>query len=316
MTSSSWDEVMATVRKDDVGKWDTEEPAECLSMGDEGDLVVRDGRSSRSLSLSEHAFTQLCGKLEVPSRYLRRLPDRIRAQCVNYELLRARIDSRSFLVRCKGESVRAILSARYTSVDNFHLLETVERLARGYDHQVHSFHLGETGMWLKIVFNDLGVEDPSSTSTALKLGLVIGNSEVGCRAVTIEPLVYRLACLNDAIIRQEGLLNQRHVGIGAHEIDTNVAKAVDKALKVGDTALEKFLGAHERQIENPVEVIKKLSENRGLSRANTDSVLMAFEAEPQNTQLGVVNAFTRAAKDMDEEASIDFERFAGSLLAA
>ena len=67
---------------------------------------------------------------------------------------------------------------------------------------------------------------------------------------------------------------------------------------------------------NPLEVIRKLAEDRQLSQKFTDQVVSGYLAEPEATRFGVINAFTRAAQGLAPIQLVEMERFAGTLLEA
>lgn len=312
--ATSWEQVMTLVHQDDCGKWDNEVDADKLRMGEGGDLVLGNSGPTRAARLSDFALSQLCAKLELPARYLKRIPSELRARCVNHDLAAAASNGRRFLIRGKGEMVRAVLSHMYSRVNNIEFLEIFEQLGRNIQHRVRSFSLNETGMWLKVTLDALQAKDPSNSSSELKLGLVIGNSETGCRAVTIEPFVFRKLCTNDAVVAREEALDVRHIHLKRRELKSRIAESMNFALKAGDEALEAFLRAYEEPVEDPAALIKRLAEKRCLSAVQTDHIQLAYQVEPLPTKFGVVNALTRAAQSLEADDRIELERLAGSLL--
>jgi hypothetical protein len=64
-------------------------------------------------------------------------------------------------------------------------------------------------------------------------------------------------------------------------------------------------------VNNPLEVIRKIAEERQLSQKFTDQVVSGYLAEPEQTRFGVINAFTRAAQGLAPLQRIEMERFAG-----
>jgi len=312
--ATSWEGVMAQVHQDDTGKWDAEVAAADLHMDDRGMLALSASTPRQTLRPSDLALTQLCGKLELPARYLKRIPSELRARCVNHDLAAAALDGRRFLVRAKGEMARAFLSDKYSRVNNVEFLETFEKLSRGFQHQVRSFAMTETGMWMKILVDDLRSWDPSDISSELKVGLLVGNSETGCRSVTVEAFLYRKACTNDAIFQAESALDARHVNLKPRELRLRIAEAMNAAIKGGDEALQVFVQSYEETVANPADVIKELAAKRGLTQEQTDQVQLAYQVEPMATRFGVIGAFTRAAQAMEADVRVDLERFAGGLL--
>lgn len=60
-----WKSVAERIIQDDQNKWDRSVPARELRVEENGALHCEGG----SFPLSEVALNQLCGKLEIPSRY-------------------------------------------------------------------------------------------------------------------------------------------------------------------------------------------------------------------------------------------------------
>ncbi|PYJ65406.1 MAG: hypothetical protein DME76_18270, partial [Verrucomicrobia bacterium] len=77
-----------------------------------------------------------------------------------------------------------------------------------------------------------------------------------------------------------------------------------------------FLKTREVKVVDPVEVIRKIAEERKLSQKLTDEVVSSYLIEPDPNWYGVINAFTNAAQKLGPLQRIDMERFAGTLLEA
>jgi hypothetical protein len=70
----------------------------------------------------------MCQKLEIPVKYYRRLADEMKATVANYDI--NRLNGHSYLLRVKGDWIRAFLSAEYVVYNNSEITETVQSLAR------------------------------------------------------------------------------------------------------------------------------------------------------------------------------------------
>jgi hypothetical protein len=93
-----------------------------------------------------------------------------------------------------------------------------------------------------------------------------------------------------------------------------MAEAVSEEFRVASSALNKFLAAREVKVVEPLEVIRKIAEERKFSQKVTDQVLSGYLAESESNWFGVINAFTHAAQNLAPLQRIDMERFAGTLL--
>lgn len=258
---------------------------------------------------SDHAMSQFCAKLDIPIRYFRRLPDEMKIIVGNYDL--RRLKGTSFLVRRKGDWIRAFLSAEYVVYNNCEIAQTAESLLRNGALSVKSFVLEETHMFLKIVSEDI-----RDIESGLKAGIMIGNSEVGMGSVSVEPFVFRKPCTNDLIVSQEKSFRHAHIHLTEYEMTRRMAEAVSEGFRVASSVLDAFLKTREEPIEDPLETIRKIAEARAFSQKLTDEVVSSYLVEPEANRFGVINAFTNAAQKLGPLQRIEMERFAGTLLEA
>lgn len=108
--------------------------------------------------------------------------------------------------------------------------------------EVMSCEVTENRMYIKIVNHRL---EMACVGDIVQAGVVISNSEVGLGAVSVQPLVYTLACSNGMVINSLGE-RKTHVGRAAKVLDDGfllysdeTKEAEDKAfmLKLRDTTL-------------------------------------------------------------------------------
>ena len=301
-----WKTVEEQIISENQHKWDREATAPQLRIAESGKLQVSNGNGAESYPLSDLATTQMCQRLEIPVPYYRRVPPQMKAVVANYDLDRR--SDRSYLLRGKGEWIRAFLSAEYVAYDNTQIAETVRDLLRDAV-SLKSFVLEETHMFLKIISEEI-----VDRQSGLRGGIMIGNSEVGLGSVSVEPFVFRKPCTNDLIVSQEKSFRHAHIHLTARELSCRMAEAIGEAFKVASRILDAFLDTHAEPIPDPLEVIRKIAEERQLSQKFTDQVVSGYLAEPEQTRFGVINAFTRAAQGLAPLQRIEMERFAGTLL--
>src|SRR5215468_3299128 len=300
-----WKSVAEKIVLDDKTKWDRSVPSRELRVAENGSLQCDGG----NFPLSEVALSQLCGKLEIPSRYYRRLPGDMQAVVANYDL--GRQNGKSFLLRGKGDWIRAFLSAEYVAYNNSEIAQTAESLLRNGALDVKSFVLEETHMFLKIISEDI-----VDRGAGLKAGIMIGNSEVVMGSVSVEPFVFRKPCTNDLIVSQEKSFRHAHIHLTAHELTRRIAEAVSEGFRVASSVLDAFLKTREVKVGDPLEVIRKIAEERKFSQRITDEVVSSYLVEPEANWFGVINSFTNATQKLAPLQRIEMERFAGTLLEA
>jgi len=114
----------------------------------------------------------------------KRLPAEMQAELANYDL--NRLPETGFLIRGKGEAIRAVLSDRYAPYNNHEVIEAAEATVKDHELMVRSFALEDCAMFLKLTTSTL-----TDRTLELKAGVMIGNSEVGFAQVTVEPFLYR-----------------------------------------------------------------------------------------------------------------------------
>jgi hypothetical protein len=295
-----WKTVSEKIVQDDQNKWDQTWLAEELEVAKLGNDVW---------PFSDLAMSQFCQKLDIPVRYFRRLPDEMKITVANYDL--ERLKGTSFLVRSKGDWIRAFLSAEYVAYNNSEIADTVQGLLGNGALTMKSFVLEETHMFLKIISEEIW-----DVESGLKAGIMIGNSEVGMGSVSVEPFVFRKPCTNDLIVSQEKSFRHAHIHLTEYEMTRRMAEAVSEGFSVANTVLNAFLKTREEPIPDPVATIRKIAEARKFSQKLTDEVVSSYLVEPESNRFGVINAFTNAAQKLGPLQRIEMERFAGRLLGA
>src|SRR5262249_40801949 len=260
-----WKSVAEKIIQDDQNKWEQRWLAEELEVTKLGHDVW---------PFSDLAMGQFCQKLDIPVRYFRRLPDEMKIVVANYDL--ERLKGTSFLVRGKGNWIRAFLSAEYVAYNNCEIAQNAESLLRNGALDVKSFVLEETHMFLKIISEDI-----VDRGAGLKAGIMIGNSEVGMGSVSVEPLY--LENHAPTIL----LLVRKKVSVTRTFILSNIKcaavwlKAVSEGFRLASSILDAFLKTREVKVIDPLEVIKKIAEEREFSQKITDEVLSSYLVEPE-----------------------------------
>ena len=218
-----WKTVSDKIVHDDQNKWDRVVSGKELRVSSSGAFELSNGDGpGKTYSLSEVATSQMCQKLEIPVKYYRRLPDEMKATVANFDI--GRLNGNSYLLRGKGEWIRAFLSAEYVAYNNSEIAKTVQSLLGNGALTMKSFVLEETHMFLKIISDEIW-----DVESGLKAGIMIGNSEVGMGSVSVEPFVFRKPCTNDLIVSQEKSFRHAHIHLTAYELTRRMAEAASKS---------------------------------------------------------------------------------------
>ena len=317
------------VAEDDAGKWDRLVPRRQIACWNgrlnlpcpASDLNTTRQPSPLSLTPTPWATGQLCQRLGIPTAYFRRCPPAVQDVQLNYWLHAddGKDDNgkeETWLLRGKGSSLRGLLSERYSPLDNAHLLDSIAPVL-DEQFQVSGFSLTDESLHLRVI-NPQYAKD-IRPNDRLVVGLHLANSEVGCRAVTIDALVFRLVCANGlvSLVKGKSLLYRRHVGLGDPATFQHVlGQAVSRALVSGLGFMERLSWTARTYLPRMDETIAALSEQWGLSQAMQERIIANLLAEPamdQELLWSLINAITLAAQSLPPDARYDLEVKAGQL---
>lgn len=298
-----------------------------VRFGDEGPFGI-----------NEVAHDQFSDRLGIPKRYY----DRMRVEAPG--LLITNINTwlhqnqRNAMVRTLDGSMRAFLSDRYRPLDNFDLCEVAFPVLAEAKVEVISCEVTEKRLYIQATCPDVIADDPKPKKVGdlVRAGVVISNSEVGVGSLRVEPLIYRLACLNGVILGHA--LKKFHVG-RKHEgeediwevLTTEARKADDKAffLKARDIIraafdreiftknLERMKIAARTDIVDGADLQKivEITTSRfSLTDGEGAGVLTRLIKEGDLSQYGLGNAVTALANETKHyDRAIDLERIGGEV---
>jgi hypothetical protein len=216
---------------------------------------------------------------------------------------------------------RAVLSPGYDErLDNTTAMSMIlESLPTEDLKSVLCSHLREDGDTLigNLLLPDTMKDCPDG---AYGVGLAFGNSEIGDGSYWVDPFVFQAICVNGNIwSRRNSTLNarQRHAGINFDELRANVKIAIENALSGGHKLIELMQRSREVKIEAATasNLIAYLAQQENLTRQAANSWYLAFQNEPQDNALGIVNGLTKAAQDFTGYARKEMEQTAMKVLA-
>lgn len=292
---------------------------------------------------TQHALRQIGAHVDIPAKYLDRMATEapaLLAANVNH-WFRTTPSPRMLRTKMNGSAVlRAFLSNRYRPLDNHDLAEAVipQLLAPGWE--IKSAQITETRFYIQAVSTKLAASIAHARATGVRddvvhPGIVISNSEVGAGALSIEPMIFRLVCLNGMIAGTS--IRRNHIGRAtgdaddAHEFYSDETRRLDDAAlwaKVRDTVdaavtdaifqrlVSKLRAASGDALgDDPVLVVEVTAERFGLDEREQSSVLSHLAKGGDFTRFGLLNALTRTAEDAKNyDRAIELERFGGELL--
>jgi len=334
-TGKSISEWAAELDRQNAAKRDYIADTRELSLSETGNLVMKLGDSSTEFSVTDSTHRQIGTRLKIPATYYDRMRSEypeLLAQNVN-TLFQQEPETR--LVRTMNTHARAFLSSKYRCLDNYDLSQAaLPVLSNVPDMRIESCEITESRLYIKALFPR--IEGEIAKGDVVQSGIVISNSEIGKGSLRVEPLIFRLVCLNGMIAADHGT-KKYHVGRvadggeSAYEIYRDeTLEADDRAfwLKVQDTirasvntdSFEKIVAGMRKTKEmriqaDPVKVIERVQKHFSLNDDEKGGVLRHLIEGGDLSGYGLLNALTRTSQDIaDYDRATDFERMGGQII--
>lgn len=314
-TGRNLNEVLVELQRQQAEKRDYISPSFSLSLQPDGQTLAM---GEKEFGTTELFHRQVASSLNIPAKYydlMQREKPALLAENVN-EWMSTR--DQNYMVRSLSGVARALLSDRYRRIDNLEVAGAVLPLFAGVPGmEVKSCEVTEHKLYLKVVDSRREVV---CVGDKVQFGVVVSNSEVGLGAVSVQPLVYTLACTNGMIVNSLGE-RKTHVGRAAKGLEESweviseeAAQAEDRAflLKLRDVATAAFDEARQGMIVERLEeaagakitgrvqdVIELTGKEYGLSNLEQDGVLKYLIEGGDLSLYGLSNAVTRYSQDVD-----------------
>jgi hypothetical protein len=317
------------VSEDDKGKWDTIARVQEVSLC-HGRLyfpqATADGYDT-GLAFSPWAMSQACQKLQMPTAYFKRCPPALQDAQFNHWANMAHIGrefrradeqpEEAWTLRCKGGSVRGVLSPKYGKLDNAKLLQALLPVLKGTRYQVGLVQLTDESFHLRLIEPSVGRD--VLPQDRLLVGVHIANSEVGLRAVTVDAVVFRLVCTNGLVrrVNHKSLLHQRHIHVSEPKFAGLLERAVSEATVVAAGFIEQMALATKAIIPDPMAAVEVLGQAWGLPKFTVEQVQFALYGEgtgQHHTLYDLTNAVTLTAQRLGPDERFHLETLAGLLV--
>ncbi len=335
--ATTFEDVYNTVMKDSEGKADYETPLNNLYMMQNGDFAFKDvhnvaGPKLRDITfkMTDWAEGQILTRLNMPAAYFKRAyseePELFR-QHFNYW---AEHDDRATKLRTKIQKheitgqmiglIRGAVSDIYGILDNDTIMRLLRQLlnASGEDrYTVESFYLDDHRFHMRLSYNDLTRAIgtlPDGSPDYNRVGNDFINSEVAASAFHLQDLLWRLICSNGlkAFTKDGDPFSQRHIHLRPDEFKSRVASEMVKSIEHGVEFLEEFEASQKVAVPDPFIAIRNIAKAEKFSTDLTADVLDSFEGD--NSAYGVVNAITKAARNLPNEKRLQVEKVAGNVV--
>jgi Domain of unknown function (DUF932) len=360
-TGKTLSELAAQIKREQAEKVDYRVPTTKLGFvasGDRGQIEFTADGQERACIPTEHCVHQICARVGIPRPYADKMTGEhldLLAQNINY-WFQHKPEKRMLRTLLNGQHVaRAFLSERYRALDNADLAEAVLPRLADAGCEILSGEITERRFYIKAATPRLELDlnklrrevggDTHSPAAYAKIkeldpvqaGVVISNSEVGSGSLRVEPMLYRLVCLNGLITAQA--IRRYHVGRGrseyaeleeaaqyfsdaTREMDDRAfwAKVCDVVSGVFDTErfqglAEKFAATGALTLPSPSDAVEIIAKRYTLNERESKGVLDHLIEGGDNTPFGLANAVTRTASDVDSyDRATELERLGGEII--
>jgi hypothetical protein len=307
----------------DAHKQDFAVPATSTSFDSEGNFHV--AGSEASYSMDDWALRQSCERFGKASDYNRTIPTDYARYLINYQPQNwspiwgehaAKYKKDLFIRTYGGNTVRGVLSDRFTHIDNKDLLGAVQQFVEsGKVSKVDLVrpYVGISGMNVRITFGNILPE--GGKDGGYGLGVVVRNGEIGNISPSVQPFFQRTSCTNSTVWKEGGITLKQSGNNREYRLHLLIA-AIGEALGASGKMVQTMMEARQKELPNIDTLIARMAEQFDWGT----ELVMAIGAgtEKQATLAGLVNGVTYAAHavPMTAEKAYELEALGGQLLYA
>lgn len=277
------------------------------------------------------AHDQIGGRAGIPAKYYDRMlveaPDLL---CANVNAWH-RINPAKRMVRTLGGDMRAFLSDRYNRIENEEIAKVAfPVLAELPGVEIVSSEVTDKRLYIHFVVPTIVGE--VKKGDIVQAGGIIQNSEVGCGAVSVSGLLWRLICLNG--MKTSDTFRKNHVGRQVEDSEQlwadDTRQADDRAilLRVRDMVrsvvdetkfraqIAKAQGLTTGIITgDPIRVVEVLAQRVGTSEGEQAGILRSLIEGKDLSAWGLLNAVTaQSHTSKSYDRAVELEAAGGQLL--
>jgi Domain of unknown function (DUF932) len=328
--------VLTQIKRDQHDKRDFITPTDKLFFEDSGNIRFAARNEWNEVTPTRHCLRQIAARSGIPALYADKMSGDnapLLAQNVNW-WWQHQPEKRMLRTLMNGHmTARAFLSDRYRPMENADLAAVVLPKLEQLKCKVLSCEITETRFYIQAATPKL---EAKLVGDRVQAGAVISNSEVGQGALSIEPLLFYLRCLNGLVMPR--VISRYHVGRQtdqmaeleqASEYYSDATREMDDRalwMKVNDVTdglfdparfqalVDKFEGAADQKLKG-TDAIEEITERFKFNQTERDAVLNHFIEGGQANLFGLVNAVTRTATDVESyDRSVELQRIGGMIL--
>lgn len=269
--------------------------------------TVRIG-GSEQYNLRPIAQQLMASRLSIPLYYLRKCPESLQKENLDYWI--ARQNTKKFFFRFDDKEVRSVFSTKYRPMDNFEILEKLDSIGYSPDTNVQAS--------LDHSFLQLNIPDAHKTFSIngdkLTPGISITNSEVGIASLSLSAFYLRLVCTNGMISETSVSASYRHVSL---KILSEFPQVLDKLSYELDKKKDQFRISLQSPVSDPLSTIDSFNRQFQLSKEEREAVQNSWPMESGETMFNIINTYTRASQheDLSPHSSYRLQKVGGNILA-
>lgn len=292
-----------------------------FSVNDEMQLVIHPANGeSRTMDMTDHAFSQLCTRMGVPAKYIKKCFDSGKSELAvaNFRAWEKE-HTGNMLVRENDGVARAILSDSYAPFDNYKLLRALYYTMDTKRFVPTQVYMSQDKLHIRFVdYQPLPISDGSGSP--LYAGVILSSNSVGAGSLSLKFFIYRSVCRNGMAISSMGgtLFRQHH--IGEKMTDSKIAlfnrafMDIDRLCDMAITLVNENNGKRLKDYEMEM-YLEKARREMKLSEKSVDKlkVLVGPNGTYEPTKWGFINGITELAQDFTLDTRYDMETWAGEL---
>ena len=290
-----------------------------FSVNDDMQLVIQPAHGeSRAMDMTDHAFSQLCTRMGVPAKYIKKCFDSGKSELAiaNFRAWEGE-QTGNMLVRERNGVARAVLSDSYAPFDNYRVLRALNYTMDTDRFIPTQVYMSEDKLHIRFVdYNPLPVSDGSGSP--LYAGVILSSNSVGAGSLSLKFFIYRSVCRNGMAISSMGgtLFRQHH--IGEKMTDSKIAvftRAFMDVERLSEMAV-KLVKENAGRILKDYELemyLEKARREMKLSEKSVDKLklLVGSQGPYDKTKWGFINGITELAQDFTLDTRYEMETWAG-----
>lgn len=281
--------------------------------------LVYNTRSSnpKMLDMTETAFSQLCQRVGVPTKYITQCFERGEPELAiqNLSTWIAK-DKKGMMIRESDGVARAVLTDSYVPFDNSKILKSLSYTMDKKRFIPSQVFLSQEKLHIRFVdFKPLPVSD--GTGSPLYAGFVLSSSSIGTGSFSLKFFIYRSVCTNGLAISQLGgtLFRQAHIGERMKEEKlTLFNKAFMKIDTLCEVAVNLIKETNKKMLSDYEmdSLIQKARAELKLSKEKTEKLTVLINDNYNKTKWGFINGVTELAQEFTLDTRYDIENWAGN----